>query len=379
MMLLAEDDPNYWGAPIDQERCTEIFPTTVHGGIYMQAGSICAVKMIDRSRYPNVDNGTTVHYCDGPQGRFTQAFRRQRASGRPIALLWIKNNTTYYRGLYLVVDEEHVESWAGAATKSSNAPLIRWVLKRVQNSNDPLPASEKAPTRQSPRSTPAQRSRQRLRSSVPTWYNRHHFRSRLEARHAILYDWLSIPWTYERETITLIDARYGDDQRPQSYTPDFTLRHVFIPLLRSDAPFDAVHVEVKPAWPHDDEIDKCERYATVCQQPILLAYGKVAPSYAPSAGARAYAHSRGLRFMVFAPPRETMRVDDDSDDDNAVARCVCSDALLLLPPQSVRRARVTIDRRDRLSDMRVYDDTLLEAFEAANDPLHLQTQPESRS
>ncbi|TDW90515.1 hypothetical protein EV137_4334 [Kribbella pratensis] len=74
---------------------------------------------------------------------------------------------------------------------------------------------------------------------IETHYAGCHFRSRLEARWAVFFDSLDIPWLYEPEGYHLGDAG--------AYLPDF--------LLYPDTT-DAVWFEVKGGFPRSDEIRK---------------------------------------------------------------------------------------------------------------------------
>jgi hypothetical protein len=64
---------------------------------------------------------------------------------------------------------------------------------------------------------------------IETLYRGYRFRSRLEARWAVFFQTLGVPWLYEPEGFTLPSGKY--------YLPDFRLR-LFYP--------EAFWVEVKP-------------------------------------------------------------------------------------------------------------------------------------
>lgn len=57
-----------------------------------------------------------------------------------------------------------------------------------------------------------------MHSAIPTRYGGHRFRSRLEARWAVLFDSLGLRWEYEREAFHV-----EVDGTPVGYTPDFWL------------------------------------------------------------------------------------------------------------------------------------------------------------
>lgn len=56
------------------------------------------------------------------------------------------------------------------------------------------------------------------RRAIPTRYKGYHFRSRLEARWAVFFDELDIPWKYEIEGYMV-----GDEGEEVAYLPDFYL------------------------------------------------------------------------------------------------------------------------------------------------------------
>lgn len=61
--------------------------------------------------------------------------------------------------------------------------------------------------------------------SLPTYYKGITFRSRLEARWAIILDEMKIAWEYEYEGIEITASHFGDPHNPLSfpYLPDFYL------------------------------------------------------------------------------------------------------------------------------------------------------------
>ena len=73
--------------------------------------------------------------------------------------------------------------------------------------------------------------------AIQTQYKGYHFRSRLEARYAVLFDSLGFKWEYEKEGYDLGECGY--------YLPDF-----FLPDLN-------VWIEIKGGKATDDELYKC--------------------------------------------------------------------------------------------------------------------------
>jgi hypothetical protein len=120
--------------------------------------------------------------------------------------------------------------------------------------------------------------------SIVTHYDGNIFRSRHEARFAYLLNQLSVRYEYEGTTF---DMKTGANQR---YTPDF-----YLPELH-------VWVELKPAYPHWEEMARC---AELCTRgfPTVLMYGDgyTVPfgydTHGGGASGSGYAHSRGLKGM----------------------------------------------------------------------------------
>jgi hypothetical protein len=77
--------------------------------------------------------------------------------------------------------------------------------------------------------------------AIETNYNGYRFRSRLEARWAVFYDALGIPYEYEKEGFDLGDGLF--------YLPDFWL------------PEQRLWVEIKPEPPTGEESRKWETFA----------------------------------------------------------------------------------------------------------------------
>lgn len=79
-------------------------------------------------------------------------------------------------------------------------------------------------------------------AAIETRYKGHRFRSRLEARYAVFFDALGIPWEYEKEGYDLESAGY--------YLPDFWL------------PQQSCFVEIKGEEPTAKELHKCSMLNT---------------------------------------------------------------------------------------------------------------------
>lgn len=118
--------------------------------------------------------------------------------------------------------------------------------------------------------------------SKPTVYKDIRFRSLTEARFALLLDTLGIEYTFEK----LIFVRPGGG----TYKPDFFL------------PSQQLIVEIKPARPLQDEVQRCEEMSAGGHR-IVLMYGSQVGTL-PFAGevrgsSRSYNHKDGLRGMAW--------------------------------------------------------------------------------
>lgn len=88
--------------------------------------------------------------------------------------------------------------------------------------------------------------------AIETEHNGHLFKSRLEARYAVLFDALGIKYEYEFE---------GYDLDGEWYLPDFWL------------PEFECWIEIKPKAPNSDEIRKCQKLAKLKGDLVYLFYG----------------------------------------------------------------------------------------------------------
>lgn len=93
-------------------------------------------------------------------------------------------------------------------------------------------------------------------AAKPTTYRSTDFHSRLEARHALFYDELRIPWAYEPYTFTFNNG--------WTYTPDFEL----------DVPGSGLLVEVKPVFPTDEYLETmAATVPAITEGRLILAVG----------------------------------------------------------------------------------------------------------
>lgn len=91
--------------------------------------------------------------------------------------------------------------------------------------------------------------------AIETHYNGYRFRSRLEARWAVFFDTLDVPYEYEKEGYDLGDAGW--------YLPDFWL------------PTHQVWLELKGDVPTAPELAKASQLAFVSGKRVFLFYGGI--------------------------------------------------------------------------------------------------------
>jgi hypothetical protein len=83
---------------------------------------------------------------------------------------------------------------------------------------------------------------------IETWYRDFRFRSRLEARWAVFFDAVGIPWRYEEQGYDLSRVRVPDEPgSAAAYTPFWYLPDFYLP--EQDC-----WIEVKPSTPSEREI-----------------------------------------------------------------------------------------------------------------------------
>ncbi len=94
-----------------------------------------------------------------------------------------------------------------------------------------------------------------MHRAIETRYKGYRFRSRLEARYAVLFDALEVEWEYEPEGFDL-----GNEKR---YLPDFFIRFPAGSHQREKWPGAGYWVEIKALTPTSTE---CERLSLLCAQ-----------------------------------------------------------------------------------------------------------------
>lgn len=103
---------------------------------------------------------------------------------------------------------------------------------------------------------------------LPTAYNCIEYRSRLEARWAVYFDSLGLPFEYETEGFDLGAA--------VKYLPDF-----WLPTLR-------IWIEIKGPDPTDGETEKAHRLAVQTGSPLFVFHGGIEMPDSPRGAPKAY-------------------------------------------------------------------------------------------
>jgi hypothetical protein len=124
-------------------------------------------------------------------------------------------------------------------------------------------------------------------SPIQTRYADCHFRSRLEARWAVFFDSLGIPWQYEPEGFNLGEAG--------AYLPDF--------LIRPNTA-DALWFEVKGRFPTEDEIRKAQALSVGTGIRSCVYFGPI--------GMPAPADLYELSFDQYGDREDSWRWDDET-------------------------------------------------------------------
>jgi hypothetical protein len=92
--------------------------------------------------------------------------------------------------------------------------------------------------------------------AIETRYKNRRFRSRLEARYAVLLDALGVPWVYEKE---------GYELDGLQYLPDFWL------------PEQDSWLEIKGQEPTGEELEKAARLSFYSNKTVYVRYGDISP------------------------------------------------------------------------------------------------------
>jgi hypothetical protein len=106
---------------------------------------------------------------------------------------------------------------------------------------------------------------------IETFYRGYHFRSRLEARWAVLLSRLKIRWQYEPQ---------GFDLGSTWYLPDFWIRlrdDLQRPYVQGSPPEHGFWLEIKPTEPDTAALQKCAALSTATGHCVYLAADNIGP------------------------------------------------------------------------------------------------------
>ena len=125
---------------------------------------------------------------------------------------------------------------------------------------------------------------------IETEYNGYRFRSRLEARWAVFFDALGVPYEYEPEGFTLPSGK--------KYLPDFRVKCYGCRGDYDSEPFD-LYIEVKGKMTQEDA-DKIKEFSNDGEYPVLIV-GNI-PSFGGSTNSsvvEAYSRMEGIDIYPF--------------------------------------------------------------------------------
>ena len=268
--------------------------------------------------YPNevVDDGDTLLYCYSPTASANAAMRRAFDEGSTFLVKVVPDRSP---STYLWSSAARVAALEDSSSKEERRRR-RFVIRRAPPSDPPSPSSVPPPSSSSSPAPPpmplapspaeddtaaARRSSdeceeadvKRPRASFHSQeivVDGVVFHSKLEYRHELMMRALGME--VEREAVTVkIDHL-------RSYTPDFAVvrqtvcRHVARP--EGDVG-EYSHVEIKPCYPYDDEMDKARAAARRLRCGVVIMYNSCfRPPFGsarPKGAACAYGHARGVR------------------------------------------------------------------------------------
>ena len=268
------DPAEYAGQPCTPAQLERYIGTDFRRGVLRDPdlGCVRAVRLVRHGPYPNEDRGATVHFCV-PDSDVERALQVNRRLNRPLAI-WACTGTRHFlRGPYLF---SHIEALPGR-------PGVRRAVLRLDARQPRLRLPSEPGTA--------------VQSGAPPV-----MRSRLERR------W----W----RALRALGLRPVYEPGGGSYTPDFSVRV---------APFPAsVFLEIKPAFPCNRALLKCEQVAHGLGHPLLLLWGACALPFAESDPHRKYAHAAHARGWLLRPDGESefpvvFLVEDDGKGGERVA------------------------------------------------------------
>ena len=314
-MCEMEVHPTYGRRVASRGEAAALFPGGATGGVKLLPNGHVGSIFIDAAsgsgtrRHTNTIEKDVIYYAHTTHVRAHRAMEAAFEQGQTIPVQIGDGGTL---GFF----------WGQARIEAMMGPDARlcYVLKRVQQT----PEEEAAELEKAPVVDPEQL-----------------FDSLLERRHAALMSELSV--SFSRSNVPCYKVELSDGVH--SYTPDFL-------LYTADGA--AQVIEIKPCYPHDDELRRCEQVCRKARSTVFLMYGGTfTPPFSSRKRTRdelpTYPHADGVRGIKFSWCNTTEGVVMEGDAGYYV------DA----------EGRAGIDVRRVIGDGRFENERLQQAFAAA--------------
>lgn len=338
-------------------------PGSTHGVVHTNGTLVYVfVKMGASAKYINYISRDTLLYCwpsfDGADRRAMQRAYDLRA---PFLVKVVPHGSTrtflWGRAIISEMESSLTEFESEGVLRSVDPGQRRYKITRISSqplegppedaplaiphgsTNDAAPAQAQAPSPPASEAMggPIVPAREVMLDGIQ-------FDSVCEARHYITMQALGLKVCREPLSINITSVLPGE--WPQTwYNPD---------VLVTDPYKGTVLIEIKPCYPYDEEIVRCEAACRFMRLPVILFYGTDfrSPYEITRPPSRSYEHShgpRGIQWNVSPETGTVIRVDDvaymaDEVDGTTVG---------------------FIDRRRDSQDMRVYHPRVIQAFETA--------------
>jgi hypothetical protein len=349
-LMTSEEHPIY-GKPLDRATQERLFGPARARGVVHTNGELLyvMVKMGGSAKYVNYLSRDTLLYCwpsfDGPDRRAMQ----RAYDKRTVFLVKVVpqgGTRTFFWGRAVIAEMEAsaTEFESDGVLRCINPAQRRYTITRlwanaVPDGADCPPAPSVGEVCESVAHAPAP-----FIPAREVELDGIHFDSVCEARHYLTMTALGLEARREPVSVEITDLL--PDGWPQTwYNPD---------VLVVDPYKGTMLVEIKPCYPYDDEVLRCEAACRRLRLPILLFYGTDfrSPYEITRPANRSYAHAQGPRAIQWTFSTETQTVNR-VDDVSYMAHDVDGTTIGF------------IERRRDSQDLRVYHPSVLKALEAA--------------
>ena len=353
MTTTIADHPIYGQGPLSRADQDRLFGPSAARGVVHTNGDLryVFVKMGASAKYVNYISRDILLYCwpsfDGAD-RGAMQLAYDRRTSFLVKVVPHGSTRTYLWG-HAVIDE--MES---TVTEFESEGVVRYIdptQRRYKITRLISPANDTTPTHAAPvtpvlDTPPASNaaSTQVVIAAREVQIDGIRFDSVCEARHHITMTELGIEARREPLSIDITDLL--PDGWPQTwYNPD---------VLVIDPYKGTMLVEIKPCYPYDEEILRCEAACRRLHLPIILFYGTEfrSPYEVTRPADRSYAHAQGPRAILWTFSDKTGTVER-VDDVSYMAHDVNGTTLGF------------IDRRRDSQDTRVYHPKVLQALDMA--------------